>query len=164
MALALPIAWLVASAPLAIHRSLAWHDNYSLWTATMRCSPASPGAVQEMGLAYAEQEQWARALRLLLRARRLNPQSRDLPHNIAGVLIQQGRAEEAAHYLQEATEVTPRLSLARKLEAQGKTHPAQEAYRSVLRIDPGNVQAKAGLRRTSNIQRPTSNVQGGEGK
>ena len=146
-ALALPLAWLVASAPLAIHRNLAWRDNYSLWTATMRCSPASAGAVQEMALAYAEQEQWPRALRLLLRARRLNPQSRDLPHNIAGVLIQQGRAEEAARYLREATELAPRLALARKLEAQGKAHAAREAYRSVLRIDPTNVQAKAGLRR-----------------
>ena len=147
MALALPLAWLVASAPLAIHRNLAWSDNYSLWTDTMRCSPGSAGAAQEMGLAYAEQEQWARALRLLLRARRLNPESRDLPHNIAGVLIQQGRSEEAARYLREATELAPRLALARKLEAQGKTLAAREAYRAVLRIDGENVQAKAGLRR-----------------
>ena len=147
MALALPLAWLVAAAPLAIHRSVAWHDNYSLWTATMRCSPGSADAVQEMGLAYAELEQWPRALRLLLRARRLNPESRDLPHNIAGVLIQQGRADEAARYLREATELAPRLGLARKLEAQGETLAAREAYRAVLRIDGENVQARAGLRR-----------------
>jgi len=157
MALALPLAWLVASAPLAIHRNLAWNDNYSLWTATMRCSPGSAGAVQEMGLAYAELEQWPRALRLLLRARRLNPRSRDLPHNIAGVLIQQGRQEEAARYLREATEVAPRLALARKLEAQGRTLAAREAYRAVLWIDGENVQAKAGLRRLGQrTEQPTA--------
>lgn len=104
-AVALVLAWLAATAPLAIHHSLAWHDRYAFWSSTVRSAPWHGVPLENLGLVYGDREEWARALRLFLQARDAGPPRAQLSHNIAIALDEQGKASEAERFRQEALDL-----------------------------------------------------------
>ena len=71
--------------------------------------------------------------------------------NLADILLETGRQQEAVKLLQKVAKEYPfdgatHLRLGRALESEGKTREARQQYLSTLETDPANSEARAALR------------------
>lgn len=120
----------------------------------LKINRADATAHASLGNVYALQRHWDDAIREYDEALRLQPNDAQAHYNLANVLVQNRRLTEACAHYREASRLQPedpdmpyRLALA--LLQQGDRAGAEEALRSVLRLNPAHQEA---TRRLQSLQ------------
>ena len=108
------------------------------------------GALQTLGLIYADKGQYPQALGFLVRAVMLNPRSWQALTSLSAVYLELGATELAAQTLEQAREVNPReagifATLGQVYRAEREYELAYDAYRRALELDPALTLASLGL-------------------
>lgn len=116
------------------------------WREAVRKAPTDPRARLELGLAYAQVEEYDFAMAELVEAIKLNPENRDnlsaqANYHLGTVLLMLDRAALAANAFREALrlgwkDVSVYLGMAQAFSKQGKFEEAALQYREALRLAP----------------------------
>lgn len=94
---------------LTIRRNLQWHSQDTLWPATVKVSPDSAYAWNNMGDYYGRHGDIQKSITAFENAIKLRPRYADATHNLANVYMQTGEATKAAKLFQQALEYNPNL-------------------------------------------------------
>ncbi|GAK57642.1 conserved hypothetical TPR repeat protein [Candidatus Vecturithrix granuli] len=125
-----------------IQRNRDWKDSHTLWTATLETHPDSSIALNNLGLIYAKQGQYEKALALYEQLISLHPEQEHIERvyvNIADAYAAQQMFEEAIENYQSALETNPEyveayLGLAgMSIELQQYAH-AEQIYAQALEL------------------------------
>ena len=93
----------------------------------------------EIGIAYAKQEQYPEAIEALEKAHKFDPSSELYRTNLAGVLVVMGEEHKAYKlYAQTMSEADARVQIARILGGMGKTESCRKQIDAAIRSDPTN--------------------------
>jgi tetratricopeptide (TPR) repeat protein len=121
----------------------------------VREAPTDPRARLELGVAYAEAEEYDLAMAELVEAIKLNPENRDnlsarANYHLGLVLVAIDRAGLAVNAFREALrlgwkDAPVHLALGQAFTGQGKFEEAIAQYDEALRLAPGVMEAHAGL-------------------
>jgi len=121
----------------------------------VRKNPTDPRARLELGVAYAQAEEYDLAMAELVEAIKLNPENRDnlsarANYHLGLVLLALDRASLAVNAFREALrlgwkDAAVYLALGQALAGQGKFEEAIAQYDEALRLAPGAIEAHAGL-------------------
>src|SRR5437867_5876318 len=121
----------------------------------VRKATTDPRARMELGVAYAQAEEYDLAMAELVEAIKLNPENRDnlsarANYHLGLVLLAIDRAGLAVNAFREAlrlgwTDAAVYLALGQALTGQGKFEEAVAQYHEALRLAPGAIEAHAGL-------------------
>ena len=142
-----------------IRRNADWRDPLTLWTKTVKNSPHSPRAHNNLADAYEKKGLYDEAIKEYQEALRLNPGRSEFYYNLGNVYYAKGLYEEAIKEYQEALRLDPGkidtyYNLGNVYDSKGLYDEAIEEYRQALRLDPnnkdvhnnlGNVYEKIGL-------------------
>ncbi len=107
--------------------------------------PKRPETLQNLGVAYAMQQDWEKAVDCLERALLRDPGNPLLTASLGEILLAAGRSEEAALLLRKASKLMPANAeihqcLARALMASKRWTEAARSYGEALRLKPGEAQ------------------------
>ena len=121
----------------------------------VRKAPTDPRARLELGVAYAQAEEYDLAMAELVEAIKLNPENRDnlsarANYRLGLVLLAIDRAGLAVNAFRESLrlgwkDAAVYLALGQALTGQGKFEEAIAQYDEALRLAPGAIEAHAGL-------------------
>lgn len=159
-------AVLVGLALLTQQRARVWHDDFTLWTATVANSPQSPRVHNNLGRAYSLKGEYARALREWQLEIRLSEDPRRSPYqrqfsqvvataNIAYLLLNLGDLARARDLLDALLIVAPdfapvRFNHAAYLAMTGQCLAANAEYAKALTLDrwmePPTLRCRTGTR------------------
>ena len=146
----LVVCVLLALGTLTWNQVQIWHDSARLWTHALAIDPKSPYALNNLGIALAEQGGWAEAIAHYQQALRVKPDYADA-HSYWGVALdEQGRWAEAIAHYQQALRIKPDYADAHNnwgvaLAEQGRWTEAIKHYRQALHIDPDYTPARSNL-------------------
>jgi tetratricopeptide (TPR) repeat protein len=139
---------LIASALSAatIQRNAVWRDDYALWLDATEKVPENPRAWLNAGHAAMVDGNLVEARRLLLEARRLNPNYAYVQINLSALEVHTGALEESLRWADEAVHANSGLALTHHyrgaaLERLGRLDEALEEYRKTTAIDAQNSDA-----------------------
>jgi len=126
---------------LTIRRNLQWRTQDTLWPATVKVSPNSPLAWNNMGDYYGRHGDIKNSISAFENARKLRPGYADATHNLANVYMQIGESTKAAELFLEATKYNPNLyqsyrSIGQIALAQKKYETAIEFFTKAAEINP----------------------------
>lgn len=93
----------------SIVRNRDWRSHSALWKATVKASPDSPKAHNNMGDVYSLEGDWQQAAAEFRRAIELKADYAEAYHNLANSYLSLGRADEAVLAYQQALEFKPGL-------------------------------------------------------
>lgn len=116
----------------------------------LKIDPGNADALYNLGQVARERNQLERAVRLFRKALERDPRYPDAALGLGEALYVQGKAEEALPWLDEAARLAPEDAEAVHVKALvfdhlGRAGEAAEAYRQVLRLQPGHVNASLNL-------------------
>jgi Flp pilus assembly protein TadD len=121
----------------------------------VRKAPTDPRARLELGVAYAQAEEYDLAMAELVEAIKLNPENRDnlsarANYHLGLVLLAIDRAGLAINAFRKALrlgwkDAAVYLALGQALTGQGKFEEAVAQYHEALSLAPGAIEAHAGL-------------------
>lgn len=94
---------------LTIQRNNDWQNQDTLWLATVKASPTSAKAHNNMGDVYGRQGNLEMSLAEFQKAIELNPDYADATHNIGNTYLQMGNLEKAVEFFQKAIDLNPHL-------------------------------------------------------
>lgn len=94
---------------LTIRRNLQWHSQDTLWPATVKISPDSAYAWNNMGDYYGRHGDTKNSIQAFENARKIRPRYADATHNLANVYMQIGEATKASELFKEALSYSPTL-------------------------------------------------------
>jgi tetratricopeptide (TPR) repeat protein len=141
----LMVAILVFSyALLTIQRNRDWKDSQTLWTATLETTPDSPIALNNLGLIYAEQGMYDKAIALyehLLDTYPNQDKVEQVYGNLASAYAREQMFDQAIDYYQKSLETNPEyedayLGLGRLSMELGQYEQAAGIYRQALELHP----------------------------
>jgi len=125
------------------------------WLEAVRKAPTDPRARLQLGVAYAQAEEYDLAMAELVEAIKLNPENRDnlsarANYHLGLVLLTIDRAGMAVNAFREALRLNWKdaavyLALGQALTGQGKFEEAIAQYHEALRLAPSAIEAHAGL-------------------
>jgi predicted Zn-dependent protease len=123
-------------------------------------APLWVDAWNDLSLAYQKAGDWPSALTAANTALRLDSQSAAGQYNLGASYLGLGDPESALAYLDLAAKQQPKsvevwLALARAREQAHLRVTAVMAYEQVLKLEPGNAEAAAGLKRVQALLPPT---------
>ncbi|MBI5555451.1 MAG: tetratricopeptide repeat protein [Elusimicrobia bacterium] len=137
-----------------IQRNKDWHDDYTLWSSTVRTSPESPRAHFALGEVYYKKGDYSSAIDEYERALELNPDVAEL-YNVLGLAYEEGHAwgEAISVYkaglkaksLTNRTKVNLLLNLGNAYSCLRQPDIASAYYCKVLELEPGNTAARHNL-------------------
>ena len=90
-----------------INRNNVWHDNFNLWSDTVKKSPDSATPHNNLGLAYAHQGQLDKAIAEFQTASRVNPDYADAHNNLGLAYAHQGQLGRAIAEFQTVLRLNP---------------------------------------------------------
>jgi tetratricopeptide (TPR) repeat protein len=139
-----------------VTRNADWQNRETLWTATIRDSPRSPRAHNNMGSVYGEKGDWKAAEAEFKKALKLKPNYNHAANNLGISLLQLGKLEEAQKAFLLALKLDPnRPSILYNLGLisyqQGKLDEAKAYWQKTLQISPNYRPAQKALRSLENI-------------
>jgi tetratricopeptide (TPR) repeat protein len=116
----------------------------------VRQYPEYFGALQTLGLIYADKGQYPQALGCLVRAVMLSPRSWNALTALSGVYLQLGATEMAAQTLEQASLIKPQdptilVTLGEIYREEREYELARDAYRKAFEVDPTLQAAAIGL-------------------
>ena len=141
---------LCALTALTWHRNGVWTTRLALWSAEVAARPQNFRARANLAQAYDERGMTEAALAQYLEALRIgqaNPQNEwVLRNNVAAMLMNLGRLQEARGHLERALQIQPGdpdalVNLARILLALGDPAGAEALAQRALRANPGHTPA-----------------------
>lgn len=119
-----------------------------LYEQAAKAHPRQPAVANNAGLFYAKQKNYPKALAALGQAVRLKPREAKYRHNLALVLVQMGRNEEAFGHLRAVhTEAVAHYNLGYLLKTKGDDRAARFHFTQALRADSSMVAARQWLAR-----------------
>lgn len=135
---------------LAAYREGRRMDAYEFYNNALALDPERPEILNNLGVLYLEDHQYAQAQTLFVKAVDRAPSYARARLNLAGALWGlkdwDGAIDQARHACDlDARDVNARLTLASFLLAQDRRREAADAAREALAIDPQNAQAKVFL-------------------
>lgn len=127
-----------------IIRNFDWKNEDTLWLATVKTSPTSSKAWNNMGDYYARHGDLQSSLNAFLNATRINPTYSDALHNVGNTLMQLNNFEAAKPYFLEAIKYNNMLyqshnALALIEMQSGNIDEAEEELRKSLEITPNEI-------------------------
>jgi tetratricopeptide (TPR) repeat protein len=133
-----------------ITRNNVWHDDFNLWSDTVKKSPDSAQAHHNLGFAYASQGQWDRAIAEYQTALRLYPDYVKAHHNLGFAYASQGQWDRAIAEYQTTLQLKPDDADAHYLlggayASQGQWDRAIAEYQTTLRLKPDDYRARQRL-------------------
>lgn len=122
-------------------RNFDWQSEDTLWVATVKTSPGSSKAWNNIGDYYGRQGDLNASLNAFLRATQLNPIYADAWHNVGNTLMQMGKDEEALTYFEKARQFNPNIfqtynNLALIKMKKGNFLEAEKDLRASLKLNP----------------------------
>ncbi len=141
------IAIIVLSyAMLTVRRNHDWRNSHTLWTATLATTPTSTIALNNLGLIYAEQGMYDKALALYQQLLDYAPHQDRVERvyvNIGSAYLGKGMFDEAIDSYQTALETNPEyveayLGLGKVSQQVGQYRQAIQIYESALELNPRN--------------------------
>lgn len=92
---------------LTVKRNLEWKSQDTLWPATVKASPGSAYAHNNMGDYYSRRGDFQSAIKSFEHAAKLRPGYAEATHNLGYAYLQIGDYDNAVKYLKEALEYKP---------------------------------------------------------
>ena len=134
----------------AYHQTSYWRDSITLWTHTLRYTPDSSVAHNDLGEALEQSGRVDEAVSHFHRAVEINPKYADAQYNLGVALEKNGRTEEAIAQFNKALEIVPNSAKAHynlgvTLEKAGRVDEAISHYNRALEINPNSVKAHYNL-------------------
>lgn len=106
----LVMIFLLAACSLrTIIRNFDWKNHAAIWRATVKASPLSPKARNNMGDVHCGEGNLEKAVEQFKTAVELKPDYADAYHNLANTYQKMGRIEEAIRNYEKALSLNPRL-------------------------------------------------------
>jgi protein O-mannosyl-transferase len=136
------LAWTGAVlVPATLRREAVWTDHESLFLDTVRKTPGSAIAWNQLGLGRMERGDPAGAAEAYARARMIDPRDPFVAHNMAVALLAQGRNAEAEMIARELIGRDPRNGEARAMlgllaARAGRRDDAEREFAEALRLAP----------------------------
>lgn len=126
-----------------IIRNFDWKNEDSLWLATIKTSPTSSKALNNIGDYYGRQGNPQKAFESFVQATKINPTYADAWHNAGNVLLQNGRPDESIPYFEKSLQFNPNLveaytKLAWIYHKKGDQEKAGTMIKEALRIRPND--------------------------
>ncbi len=129
-----------------VQRNRVWKDSHTLWAATLETNPDSSIALNNLGLLYAEQSMYEKAIALYQRLLSFHPDQERVERvyaNMADAYAGMQRFEEAIDHYRHALDIDPEyiaayLGLGRTSQARGQYDSAERIYKLALESDPRN--------------------------
>jgi tetratricopeptide (TPR) repeat protein len=124
-----------------ISRNKVWRDNFNFWLDTAKKSPDLVEAHSNLGVAYASQGQWDRAIEEYQTALRLKPEYFTAHNNLGVAYASQGQWDRAIEEYQTTLRLRPdsedaHYNLGVAYASQGQWDRAIEEYQTALRLRP----------------------------
>jgi tetratricopeptide (TPR) repeat protein len=124
-----------------IKRNPVWKDSFTLWSDTVKKSPGSAVAHNELGLIHAEHGRLDKAVEEYRRALTINPRYHDIHYNLGLAYQKTGRTEKAIGEYKMALGLKPDLkdahnNLGVAYDRLGRVDEAVRAYREAIRFNP----------------------------
>ena len=131
-------------------RNTLWSEKISLWEDTVRKSPGSTRANNNLGIAYYEKGRYDEAIKMYERAISLSPVHLNAYMNLGVVFAVTRRLDEAIEEFSAVIARDPKkspayLNLARAYTDLGRPHDAIENYLKLIAINPNYGSAYHGL-------------------
>jgi len=148
-----PAGYLPAAAVLMVlgiqvwSRGGAFENLESLWTDTLRKSPESWMAHNNLGIVYAESGRTADAIRHYRECLKIRPDYPDAHHNLGTALLRLDKIEEAIRELSEAVRLRPHFAeahynLALAFLRKENLQKASDQLVRTTELQPGNAEAR----------------------
>jgi Flp pilus assembly protein TadD len=136
-----------------IAQNRVWHDAVALWQRAIYYAPDSWSTHYNLGLAYLNRKENAKALDELSTARRLSPREPTILNNLALAQNATGLKDEAIATEQlalqlDATQLESHNNLGAFLFDRGRFDEARREFMLVLGQDPSSISARFNLGRT----------------
>ena len=117
----------------------------------LRQQPKNVGVVQKLGIALVKAGDPDGALAVFRRAAEIDPANSRSQRDLAFVLYDRGRFDEAADHAARAVALTPNVAAAHDIlgriwAMQGKMSAAKTEFETSLRLDPSDADARENLR------------------
>jgi tetratricopeptide (TPR) repeat protein len=124
-----------------INRNNVWKDNFILWSDTVKKSPDSAIAHNNLGLEYKAKGQWDRAISEYQTALQLNPDYVEAHSNLGTAYEHQGLLDRAISEYRTALELNPAWAqvhhnLGLAYAHQGRWDAAIPEYQTALQLNP----------------------------
>lgn len=134
-----------------IYRNNDWKDRAALWRATVKSSPKSPKAHNNMGDIYSIEGDMETAAREFKMATELKPDYADAYHNLGLTCQKMGRLNEAVANYKKAVSINPRLyqsyqNLGVIYLNKGELDSAKDYLQKSLEINPDNTALRQALK------------------
>ena len=125
----------------SVIRNREWQSQDTLWPATVKVSPLSPNAWNNMGDVYARHNELEKSVQAFIRATELLPTYADAYHNTANIYVKLGDNVNAEIYYKKAIELRPgiwqsRMNLAILLFNQKRYEEAFEQMDKAIQTVP----------------------------
>lgn len=133
-----------------IIRNFDWKNEDTLWLATIKTSPTSSKAWNNLGDYYGRQGDAQKSFEAFVQATKLSPTYADAWHNAGNVLLQAGQTEESLPYFERSLQFNPNLieaynKLALIYNKKGEREKSQQLIRNALAINPRSAKTYAAL-------------------
>ena len=131
-------------------RNFDWKNEDTLWLATVKSSPTSSKAWNNIGDYYGRQGNAQKSFESFVQATRLSPTYADAWHNAGNVLLNSGQTDEAIPYFEKSLMFNPNLTesynkLAFAYNKKGDREKAQLLIQKSLEINPRSAKTYAAL-------------------
>jgi tetratricopeptide (TPR) repeat protein len=158
-----PMKWMIPACLLVVaglllgvqtyRRNCDYRSEASIWEDTLRKTPHSALAHNNLGAVMAGSDRTAEAIDHYQQALRINPNYADAHNNLGDALASSGRTAEAIEQYQQALRIDPDYAkvhnnLGNALVSSGRVAEAIEHYWHVVRISPGDADAHHNLGNT----------------
>ncbi len=146
---------------LTFLRGFDWKDEDSLWLATIRTSPTSSKALNNIGDYYGRHGEVQKSFESFVKATQINPTYSDAWHNAGNVLLQNGKFEQSIPYFEKSVQFNPNLiegydNMAIAYSKLGNPDKAQELISKSLTINPNAIKTYNAL---AQIEYENGNIQ-----
>jgi len=128
-----------------VMRNADWKSHASIWRATVKVSPNSHRAHNNMGDVYAREGNLEKSEQEFREALRLVPRYADAEHNLANICQARGKVEEAQEHYRQAIAINPALyqsymNLGIIYYNKGEQAAARECWLKVKQLKPDEPQ------------------------
>ncbi|MFA5929155.1 MAG: tetratricopeptide repeat protein, partial [Candidatus Margulisiibacteriota bacterium] len=132
-----------------VKRNMIWRNDLVLWTDTVRKSPDSAIAQNNMGIAYQREGQFDKALEHFTTALKLDPKKVKAHNNMCVIYLKMGSHDEALSHAEAAMRISAGpdeyTNLANVYQGKGELAKALACYLHAIELAPEAPDAHANL-------------------